>query len=364
MRTVRVNLGQRSYNIHIGEGLLGRIGSFLKGRGYSNKVLLVSNPTVSGLYEDMVRESLNTSGFETVRGIIGDGEQFKNLATVSQLYDLALEAQLDRHCPVVALGGGVVGDVAGFVAATYLRGVPFIQVPTTLMAQVDSSVGGKVGVNHPKGKNIIGAFYQPQLVLADVATLQTLPARQIAAGLAEVIKYGAIKDENFFTWLENNMSKLLLGNKDVMIQAVEVSCRIKANVVEEDERENGLRAILNFGHTIGHALETLTEYRTFTHGEAIAIGMVAASNLAQLEGLLAPVDCQRIVNLIRSAGLPVEIPAGFAVEQIMENLKHDKKIKNGRLTLVLLERIGQYCLRRDIPEEDIKKVVAGLIKVN
>ncbi|MGI6491794.1 MAG: 3-dehydroquinate synthase [Pelotomaculum sp.] len=363
MKTVQVNLGQRSYSIHVGEGLLGQIGSFLEGQGYSNKVLLVSNPTVSGLYEAVVRESLYRSGFETVSGIIGDGEQYKNLATVSQLYDLALEAQLDRLCPVVALGGGVVGDVAGFVAATYLRGVPFIQVPTTLMAQVDSSVGGKVGVNHPKGKNIIGAFYQPQLVLADVATLQTLPARQIATGLAEVIKYGAIKDESFFTWLENNMPELLLGNRDVMIQAVETSCRIKAGVVEEDERENELRAILNFGHTIGHALETLTEYRTFTHGEAIAIGMVAAANLAQLEGLLAPVDSRRVVSLISSAGLPVEIPAGFAVDRIMENLKHDKKIKNGRLTLVLLERIGQYCLRRGIPEEDIKKVVAGLIKV-
>jgi 3-dehydroquinate synthase len=357
MRTVQVNLGTRSYPIHIGSGLLSGLGSLLAGRGYGNKILLVSNPVVAELYAGIVRESLYKSGFEVVYGEIGDGESFKTLATASRLYDLAVDGRLDRHCPVVALGGGVVGDLAGFVAATYLRGVPFIQVPTTLLAQVDSSVGGKVAVNHACGKNLIGAFYQPQLVLADVDTLRTLPARHLSSGLAEVIKYGVIREASFFTWLEDNMAKLLEGDSMALATAVCESCRIKAEVVEEDELEQGMRAILNFGHTIGHSLETLTGYKTFTHGEGVAIGMAAAAGLALLEGMLPPADCRRIISLIQAAGLPVEIPAGLDADRIMENFKYDKKVREGRLTFILPEKIGRVCLKQDIPEEDIIKVI-------
>lgn len=358
MRTVQVNLGH-SYPIHIGSGLLSGLGNMLEGRGYGNKIMLVYNPVVAGLYAGTVRDSLHRSGFEVTSGEIGDGEPFKTLDTVSILYDLAFAGGLDRLCPVVALGGGVVGDIAGFVAATYLRGVPLIQVPTTLLAQVDSSVGGKVGVNHPQGKNIIGSFYQPQLVLADVNTLQTLPIRQISSGLAEVIKYGVIWDASFFAWLEDSMTKLLSGDSEAMATAVWESCQIKARVVEQDEAEHDLRTILNLGHTIGHAVETLTGYKTFSHGEGVAIGMAAAARLAQLEGMLATADCRRIINLILAAGLPVEIPAGLAVDRIMESTRHDKKVKAGRLTFVLPERIGRVCLRRDIPEADIKKVITS-----
>ena len=357
MRTVQVNLGARSYPIHIAGGLLTGLGSLLEGRGYGNKIMLVSNPVVAGLYASTVRETLQKSGFEVISGVIGDGEPYKTLATASSLYDLAFAERLDRLCPVVALGGGVVGDLAGFVAATYLRGVPLIQVPTTLLAQVDSSVGGKVAVNHPQGKNIIGSFYQPQLVLADVEVLQTLPARQIGAGLAEVIKYGVIWDESFFAWLEDNMTKLLNGDSEALAKAVWESCQIKARVVEQDETELGLRAILNFGHTIGHAVEAMNGYKTFNHGEAVAIGMAAAARLAQLEGMLALADCRRIVELILAAGLPVEIPAGLAVDRILENLWHDKKVSAGRLTFVLPEKIGRVRLRMDIPAEDIKIII-------
>ncbi|MFA4884603.1 MAG: 3-dehydroquinate synthase [Desulfotomaculaceae bacterium] len=362
MITVPVNLGPRSYPIYIGSGILGGLGGLLKEYGYGKKALLVSNPAVYQRYGELVKNSLVRNGFEVITGEIGDGEEYKTLDEAAGLYDLALTGELDRRCPVIALGGGVVGDLAGFIAATYMRGVPFIQVPTTLLAQVDSSVGGKVAVNHPRGKNIIGAFYQPGLVLADVDTLQTLPARQIRSGLSEVIKYGVIWDESFLAWLEDNMAKLLSGDSEAMAQAVWESCRIKARVVEEDETELGLRAILNFGHTIGHAVEALTGYKTFTHGEAVAIGMASAAHLAQLVGMLAPADCRQIVSLILAAGLPVEIPAGLAVERIMENLRHDKKVRAGRLTFVLPEKIGRVCVRRDIPEKVIKEVITAHAK--
>lgn len=357
MKTLEINLGSRSYPIHIGSGILNTLGSLLEGRGLGNKILLVSNPAVAALYAGTVRESLQRSGFEVIIGEIRDGEIYKTLATAESLYNLAFDGRLDRRCPVVALGGGVVGDVAGFVAATYMRGVPLIQVPTTLMAQVDSSVGGKVAVNHPKGKNIIGCFYQPQLVLADCGVLRTLPARQLRSGLAEVIKYGVIREEKFFVWLEDNMIKLISGDSEALEKTILESCRIKAGVVEEDEKENGSRVILNFGHTIGHAVETLTGYNTYTHGEAVAIGMTAAARLAQSEGLLPPAACRRIISLILAAGLPSEIPAGLDFDRIMECMTHDKKVREGRITFVLPEEIGRVCFRQDIPEEDIKKVI-------
>lgn len=357
MMAFEVNLGPRSYPIHIGSGILNTLGSLLEGQGYSNKILLVSNPVVAGLYAGTVRESLQKSGFEVIYGEIGDGEIYKTLATAESLYELAFDGRLDRRSPVVALGGGVVGDIAGFVAATYLRGVPLVQVPTTLLAQVDSSVGGKVAVNHPRGKNIIGSFYQPRLVLADCDVLRTLPARQLRSGLAEVIKYGVIRDAKFFAWLEDNMTELIVGNSEALAKAVRESCRIKARVVEEDEMEQGSRVILNFGHTIGHAVETLTGYNAFTHGEAVAIGMAAAARLAQLEGILTPAASRRIINLILAAGLPAEIPAGLDFDRVMDSMTHDKKVKEGRITFVLPEEIGRVCLRQNIPEDDIKEIV-------
>lgn len=350
MKTVRVNLGPRSYPIHIGSGLVKDLGNYMKAFHYGKKALLISNPAVSALYGDVVKESLVRSGFEVVAAEIGDGEEHKTLATAEKLYDLAFSRELDRRCPVVALGGGVVGDVAGFVAATYLRGVPFIQVPTTLLAQVDSSVGGKVAVNHPKGKNIIGAFYQPGLVLADTDTLGTLPAREIKSGLAEVVKYGVIWNAGFFAWLEENIGKLLGGDQEALAVAVWESCGIKARVVEEDETEQGLRAILNYGHTVGHAVEALTEYKRFTHGEAVGIGMAAAARLAEALGMLKTSDRLRIVNLVRETGLPVDLPEGLSPEDMIESFYHDKKVTGGRLTFVLPEGIGRVIVRKDVKE--------------
>jgi len=357
MKTVQVNLGPRSYPIHIGSGLLNGLGNYLKAFNYGKKILLISNPAVFGLYGNLVKESLSGAGFEFVAAEIGDGEEHKTLATAEKLFDLAFSGELDRRCPVVALGGGVVGDVAGFVAATYLRGVPFIQVPTTLLAQVDSSVGGKVAVNHPRGKNIIGAFYQPGLVLADTDTLGTLPVREIRSGLAEVIKYGVIWDADFFTWLEENIEKLLAGDHEALTVAVWESCRIKARVVEEDETEQGLRAILNFGHTVGHAVEALTEYKLYTHGEAVGIGMAAAARLAESLGMFKPADRERVVNLIRRAALPVDIPEGLSTDDMLASFYHDKKVTGGRLTFVLPEGIGRVSVRKDIEEGVLKKSI-------
>lgn len=357
MKTVRVNLGPRSYSIHIGSGLLNDLGSHLNEFNYGKKILMISNPSVAALYGHTVKESLTRSGFEVITSEIGDGEEHKTLATAEKIYDLAFSRELDRRCPVVALGGGVVGDVAGFVAATYLRGVPFIQVPTTLLAQVDSSVGGKVAVNHPKGKNIIGAFYQPGLVLADTDTLGTLPDREIKSGLAEVIKYGVIWSTEFFTWLEENIEKLLGGVGETLAAAVWESCRIKARVVEEDETEQGLRAILNFGHTVGHAVEALTEYKVYTHGEAVGIGMAEAARLAEVLGMLNSSDRERIVNLIRRTGLPVDLPEGLSPEDMIESFYHDKKVTDGRLTFVLPEGIGRVSIRKDIEEAVLKESV-------
>lgn len=357
MRTVQVKLGQRSYFIYIGSGLLGSLGSCMKAFNFGKKILLVSNPAVLNLYGGVVKNSLVEYGSEVVTAEIGDGEEHKTLAAAEKLYDLAFTRGIDRKCPVVALGGGVVGDVAGFVAATYMRGVPFIQVPTTLLAQVDSSVGGKVAVNHPRGKNIIGAFYQPRLVLADINTLETLPPRELRSGLAEVIKYGVIWSENFFTWLEDNIEALLRGEKDALEYAVWESCRIKARVVEEDETEQGLRAILNFGHTVGHAVEVLTGYKRYTHGEAVGIGMAAASRLAEALGTLPGTDRVRIEALVRRAGLPADLPAELSSGAVLESLYHDKKAVGGRLTFVLPEGIGKVSVRRDVKEKVLRKII-------
>lgn len=351
METIKVDLGDRSYPIHIGAGILPELGNYLKKLPVEKKALLVTNPTVNRLYGKTAADSLARAGFQVTVAEMGDGEEYKTLATAEKLYDQAFAAELDRKSPVIALGGGVVGDVAGFVAATYMRGVPFVQVPTTLLAQVDSSVGGKVAVNHPRGKNIIGAFYQPHLVLADINTLKTLPAREVRSGLAEVIKYGVIWSAEFFAWLEENVDALLKGEADALVYAVRESCRIKARVVAEDETEQGLRAILNYGHTVGHAVEALTGYTRYTHGEAVGIGMVAAARLAVALGMLTEPGRARIEALVRRAGLPTALPGDLATEGLLEYIYHDKKVTGGRLTFVLPEGIGRVMIEDDLDKD-------------
>ncbi|RJQ30635.1 MAG: 3-dehydroquinate synthase [Peptococcaceae bacterium] len=353
MKQVAVNLGSRSYHICIGAGLLAEAGAYLDTMAAGKKVLLVTGRAVHGICGAVVEESLRRHGYRVTPAVMPDGEEYKTLATAEWLYDLAFAAELDRRCPVIALGGGVAGDVAGFVAATYLRGVPLVQIPTTLLAQVDSSVGGKVAVNHPKGKNIIGAFYQPRLVLADLDALGSLPRREIRGGLAEIIKYGVIWSRDFFSWLEDNLDRLLRLDREALAVAVEESCRIKAQVVEQDETEQGLRAILNYGHTVGHAIEALTGYRRFIHGEAVAVGMVAAARLAQKKGLLAADDCSRVEALIARAGLPVKLPPGITAVDLKEFFYRDKKVVGGRLTFVLPQAIGRVNVFQNLSEEDL-----------
>jgi 3-dehydroquinate synthase len=321
------------------------------------RVLVVTNPTVAPLYAAAVEESLAAAGFVVRRAEIPDGEEHKTLATVAALYDAALGAELERGDSVLALGGGVVGDIAGFLAATYMRGVAFVQVPTTLLAQVDSSVGGKVGVNHPWGKNLIGAFYQPRFVLADVRTLATLPLREVRAGLAEVIKYGVIHDAAFFAWLEANFEALLKLADAAVEQAVATSCAIKAAVVSADETEKGLRAILNFGHTLGHALEAATRYERFVHGEAVAIGMVFAARLARRLGYFEPAGVERIAALVRRAGLPDAIPPDIAPEALLDAMRRDKKVAAGQLTFILPEAIGKVRIVRGVPADIVRSVL-------
>src|SRR2546427_3260601 len=308
MQTLTVNLGDRSYPIHVGEGILPRAGEFLSQAGLRGKVAIVTNPTVAQLYLDAVHEALTDAGFEMIPILIPEGEEHKNLKTLASIYDRLITERLERNSCVMALGGGVVGDVAGFAAATYLRGIPYIQVPTTLLAQVDSSVGGKTGVNHQNGKNLIGAFYQPRLVLIDVEVLPTLPRREFVAGMAEVIKYGIIEDPHLFAFLEQNLAGFLALSSELVEEIIATSCAIKAKVVEKDEREEDYRSILNFGHTVGHALEALTGYGRFLHGEAVAVGMVQAASISLSQGFCDERSLGRIRQLITAAGLPSEIP--------------------------------------------------------
>lgn len=357
MITVAVQLGPRSYSIHIGSGILRGLGGLLAELDLGEKALLVSNPTVYRRYGELVKASLEKNGFEVIPAEIGDGEEYKTLDEAVKLYDLAFTGGLDRRCPVIALGGGVVGDLAGFLAATYLRGVPFIQVPTTLLAQVDSSVGGKVAVNHPGGKNIIGAFYQPGLVAADLETLKTLPAREMKGGLAEVIKYGVIADGGFFAWLEERLEQVLDLRAEALEHAVETSCRIKAGVVAADETEQGQRVILNYGHTVGHAVETLTGYRRVSHGEAVGLGMAVAARISTSLGMLTEKEGRRIISLIERAGLPVDIPPALSPDDILAAMSRDKKTLAGRLTMVLPAGIGRVKKISGLDEKLIRETI-------
>jgi 3-dehydroquinate synthase len=339
MRTLNVELAERSYPIHIGSGLLVRaelIASHLK----QKRAAVVTNTTLEKLYLQPLLAALAAAGIDAFPIVIPDGEAHKNWETLNTIFDALLEARCERGTTLIALGGGVVGDIGGFAAALYQRGMPFIQVPTTLLAQVDSAVGGKTAINHPLGKNMIGAFYQPQVVIADTDTLQTLPERELAAGLAEVIKYGFIRDRAFLDWLEANLDRLLARDAEALAYAVEQSCRNKAEVVTLDEREGGLRAILNFGHTFGHAIEAGTGYGTWLHGEAVAAGMVMGAQLSERLGWLARADVERVAGLLQRAGLPIA-PPDLGRERYLDLMGHDKKVAGGKLKFVLLKSIGE-----------------------
>jgi len=356
MKTLTVNLGDRSYPIHIGENILSRIGELLQKAGLRGKVAVVTNPTVAQLYLDIVHDGLIASGFEMTAMLVPDGEEHKNLQSLATLYDRLIGERFERQSCVLALGGGVVGDLAGFAAATYLRGIPYVQVPTTLLAQVDSSVGGKTGVNHQGGKNLIGAFYQPRLVLIDVTVLASLPRRELVGGLAEVIKYGIIEDPTLFGFLEKEVGNLLGLERERLIHTILASCAIKARVVEKDERESDYRAVLNFGHTIGHALEAATGYTQFLHGEAVGVGMVKAATLSVQHGLCDQRSFERIRRLIKKAGLPLEIPSGISMQGLIQAMEVDKKSAEGKVKFVMCAGIGKTCFQWLSPGE----ILAGL----
>lgn len=350
MKSISVQLDSHRYGIDIGEGLLSGVGAACKAAALAGRAAVVSNPTVAPLYADLVTGSLQDAGFSPVMIEIPDGEEFKTSTTLNSIYDRLIEAGLDRRSFIVALGGGVVGDLAGFAAATFLRGIPFVQLPTTLLAQVDSSVGGKTGIDHPLGKNLIGAFYQPHLVLSDVSTLNTLSERHYLAGLAEVIKYGAVLDADLFALLETEVDGLLRRDPVLLGQVVARCCEIKAWVVEQDEREAGLRAVLNYGHTLGHAFETLSGYRDLVHGEAVAIGMVQAALLSRLEGYCSSDDVERIVSLIQRLGLPVTAPE-VAQDDLVSALSRDKKNRSGTLQYICNRGIGSHAMHQFTPAQ-------------
>ncbi|BES69949.1 3-dehydroquinate synthase [Marinobacter nanhaiticus D15-8W] len=353
-RELRVDLGERSYPIVIGQGLLGKedLASFAPG----DRVLIVTNASVAPLYLERAQASFPGKQVDSV--ILPDGERYKNWETLNLIFDALLEKKHTRKTTLVALGGGVVGDMAGFAAATYQRGVNFIQIPTTLLSQVDSSVGGKTGINHPLGKNMIGAFHQPQAVLIDTDTLSTLPSSEMSAGLAEVIKYGLIRDIEFLKWLETNIDRLNDRDSRVLSEAIFRSCACKADVVAVDEREGGLRAILNLGHTFGHAIETHTGYGSWLHGEAVSTGMLMAADLSRRSGSLADADVERVQVLLERARLPLVPPAGMTPQHFMTLMAVDKKNVDGSLRLVLLESLGKAVVTSSFRNEDLHDTLA------
>jgi 3-dehydroquinate synthase len=335
---LNVALAERSYPIHIGRGMLNETELLLK-HLKQKQVAIVSNTTVAPLYLAKVAKPLRDAGVQVVEIILPDGEQYKNSETLNLIYDALINARCERNTTLIALGGGVIGDLTGYAAATYLRGVPFIQIPTTLLSQVDSSVGGKTGINHPQGKNMIGAFYQPKLVLIDTDTLKTLPQRELSAGVAEVIKYGLIRDALFFDWLEVNMPKLMALDDAVVAEAVYRSCQNKADVVVADEKEAGERALLNLGHTFGHAIENAMGYGVWLHGEAVAAGTMMAANLSLRMGWLNTSDIQRMQAIFQLAKLQHKPPA-LGVDQYLALMGLDKKVQDGKIRLILQQGIG------------------------
>ncbi|MBN1845767.1 MAG: 3-dehydroquinate synthase [Sedimentisphaerales bacterium] len=384
-RTVTVDLGQRSYPIYIGSDILGRFGEAFESHCGRRRAVIISDQTVWDLYGPTVEQSLRRANVETQAVSVPPGEKSKCLAMVEMIYGRLFEFSTERSDVIVALGGGVVGDLAGFVAATFKRGLPYVQVPSSLLAMVDSSIGGKTGINHPRGKNMIGAFHQPQMVFADCATLKTLPARELGCGLAETVKHGIIRDAAFFASLEANSQPILALEPDRLIELVERNCRIKAAVVSADEREAGLRGILNCGHTIGHALETVWASRggDIHHGEAVSLGLVAAGRLALRRSLLRPDELERIRQLLGSFRLPVRIepPGGpeaipanadraacalpgdlpeIPLATLYEAMRHDKKVQAGRIRFALPKSIGNCVFQDDLTESEIKQAISSL----
>ncbi|MFA5074422.1 MAG: 3-dehydroquinate synthase [Nitrospirota bacterium] len=358
MHIVKVNLGERSYDIEIGTAL-DLVGKKLRGLNLDKKIALVTNSTILSFYGEGVIQSLESADFSVLLIQIPDGEQYKTIDFANYLYTELLENKFDRKSALVALGGGVVGDLTGFAAATFMRGIPFIQIPTTLLAMVDSSVGGKTGVNHPLGKNMIGAFYQPKKVLMDLNVLKTLPNEEFISGIAEVVKYGVIRDADLFDYLEVNRKRILDHDPDALEHIIQRSCEIKADVVSRDERESGLRAILNFGHTLGHAVEQAENY-TMRHGYAVAIGMVYASRLANRIGLCDVSIPERVEHLVKFYGLPSDFSAlsrQHSVEELMNSMEIDKKAEGGRIKFVLPKKIGEVVITTDWDKTILKEVL-------
>ena len=355
-QTLSVALAERTYPIHIGAGLLDQTALLLAHLKHK-RVAIVSNTTVAPLYLERVAQPLREAGVDVVEIILPDGEQYKNSEILNTIYDALIQARCERTTTLIALGGGVIGDLTGYAAATYLRGVPFIQIPTTLLSQVDSSVGGKTGINHPQGKNMIGAFYQPQLVLIDTETLKTLPQRELSAGIAEVIKYGLIRDADFFDWLEVSIEKLMALDEATVSEAVYRSCQNKAEVVAADEREAGERALLNLGHTFGHAIENAMGYGVWLHGEAVAAGTLMAADLSLRMGWLQVEDVQRIKAIFYAAGLKQQPPA-LGVDQYLDLMGLDKKVQDGKIRLVLQQAIGESVMTSDYNVDALRETLS------
>ena len=354
MQTLHVELGDRRYPIFIGSQLDPKtlLAPYIKGQ----QVMIVTNTTLEQLYLSYYVHDLESLGKKVAACVLPDGEKYKNLENLNLIFDALLEAGFNRDCTVLALGGGVIGDMAGFASACFQRGVYFIQVPTTLLSQVDSSVGGKTGINHPLGKNMLGAFKQPEVVMADMAQLRTLPARELSAGLAEVIKYALLGDLEFLAWLEQHMDGLLAGDESLLAQAVYRSCAHKARIVANDEKEQGERALLNLGHTFGHAIESYLGYGKWLHGEAVATGMVMAADLSQRMGWISAEDLQRTKNIIQRAKLPISCPK-IPLDEFLSYMAHDKKVLNGQLRLVLLQQLGQAVITKEFDVEKMKQVI-------
>ncbi|BBF77366.1 3-dehydroquinate synthase [Acinetobacter ursingii] len=354
MQTLHVELGDRRYPIFIGSQLDPKtlLAPYIKGQ----QVMIVTNTTLEQLYLSHYVHDLESLGKKVATCVLPDGEKYKNLENLNLIFDALLEAGFNRDCTVLALGGGVIGDMAGFASACFQRGVYFIQVPTTLLSQVDSSVGGKTGINHPLGKNMLGAFKQPEVVMADMAQLRTLPARELSAGLAEVIKYALLGDLEFLAWLEQHMDGLLAGDESLLAQAVYRSCAHKARIVANDEKEQGERALLNLGHTFGHAIESYLGYGKWLHGEAVATGMVMAADLSQRMGWISAEDLQRTKNIIQRAKLPISCPK-IPLDEFLSYMAHDKKVLNGQLRLVLLQQLGQAVITKEFDVEKMKQVI-------
>jgi 3-dehydroquinate synthase len=357
LKTLEVGLGERAYPIHIGKGLLARVANLLDVAA-ERRFVVITNAVVAAHHLAALKTALRSRGAHVDVVLLPDGEAHKNLATLADLLTRMLELRVERSTTVIAFGGGVIGDIAGFAAAICQRGLPFVQVPTTLLAQVDSSVGGKTGINHPLGKNMIGAFWQPRAVVIDTDCLKTLPPRELSAGLAEVIKHGAIRDAEFFAWLETNMSRLIVRDADALTHAIHRSCEIKAEIVSADERESGERALLNFGHTFGHAIEASQGYGAWLHGEAVAAGMVCAARLSERVCGFDAAQTARLANLIAAAKLPIA-PPRMPTSRWVELMLHDKKVERGALRFVLLEALGRAVIRSDVPEESIAACVEG-----